>query len=258
MGSIASKVFLLIRKPSEFPDRLRNRLGRILDRRSSRCRITDAHDASSYQDALAKVLGTNHLSLPSREFEDRLTEQAATLGRGPFTSQHNGTELLGRVCYAVCRMLRPTRVLETGVAYGVTSSYVLKSLSDNSHGELFSIDLPPLGRDASSFVGNLIPNELRPRWNLRIGSSRDQMPPMLSDLSPIDVFIHDSLHTYEHMKWEMENAMAGLRPGGVLIADDIEGNQAFEWAIRQPRVASWLVIKQDSKNALCGVLRLKQ
>jgi len=37
----------------------------------------------------------------------------------------------------------------------------------------------------------------------------------------------DSLHTYEHMRWEFEPAYPHIRPNGLLIADDVLWNPAF-------------------------------
>jgi len=43
----------------------------------------------------------------------------------------------------------------------------------------------------------------------------------------MDIFIHDSLHTYEHMKFEFEEAYPHLRANGFLISDDASWNSAF-------------------------------
>src|SRR6266581_3100545 len=48
-----------------------------------------------------------------------------------------------------------------------------------------------------------------------------------SGLGTIDVFIHDSLHTYDHMLWEYRAAYDHIRPGGLLISDDALWNSAF-------------------------------
>ena len=44
--------------------------------------------------------------------------------------------------YALCRKLKPDVVVETGVASGVSSSYILCALHENEHGQLYSIDVP--------------------------------------------------------------------------------------------------------------------
>ncbi|RMG03228.1 MAG: hypothetical protein D6735_08975 [Acidobacteria bacterium] len=70
-------------------------------------------------------------------------------------------------------------VLETEVGYGVTSAFILKALEVNGHGTLHSVDLPPLGCDADQFVGILIPELLKYRWQLHRGVSRRVLPSLL-------------------------------------------------------------------------------
>jgi predicted O-methyltransferase YrrM len=175
----------------------------------------------------------------------------------PFGNFHNGSITLGRLCYAACRVLRPQLVVETGVAYGVTSAYILRALADNDSGELYSIDLPPLARDADDYIGCLIPRELRDRWRLFLGAARRILPEVLQGAGQPDLFLHDSLHTYSHMKWEIELVLPRLRGGGVLIADDIERNQAFQEALGNPLCAQWIAIRQAEKDAVCGAIRIK-
>jgi predicted O-methyltransferase YrrM len=145
--------------------------------------------------------------------------------------------------------------METGVAYGVTSAYMLQALEDNAFGRLVSIDLPPLSRKARQWVGTLVPDHLRHRWNLHIGSAQKLLPKLLRQEGKLDMFVHDSLHTYAHMQWEFATIWKALQPGGVLIADDISGNRAFEECLKQG-VDNWTAIRQEEKNSLCGILRM--
>jgi predicted O-methyltransferase YrrM len=48
--------------------------------------------------------------------------------------------------------------------------------------------------------------------------------------------MHDSEHSYECMRFEFERAWPALRPGGVLVSDDVNSNDAFfEFAAAQRR-----------------------
>ncbi len=203
--------------------------------------------ARLFQRAASHSVSESLLSVTSRVHDQQSSQ--------PFASLHNGTKTLGELCYLISRYLQPDCVVETGVAHGVTSTYILQALADNGRGKLHSIDLPPLTMEAH--VGSLIPVSLRHRWRLSIGSARKVLPDVLRAVSPIDLFVHDSLHAYSHMKWEFETALRSLRPGGVLISDDIEGNRAFEEITRHPSVCAWIAIRQEGKDALCGVLRTK-
>ncbi len=188
------------------------------------------------------------------EFEAGMRRRWAELAdSGPFNHVHNGDHRLARTCYAVVRGLTPKIAVETGVCYGVTSSYLLQAMEQNGRGELHSIDLPPLAKEADSYVGRLVPDRLRHRWTLHRGNAQRLLPPLLRDLGEIDLFFHDSLHTYEHMKIEFKYAWAALCPGGVLISDDVEGNTAFLEQCSAPDVRASVVMRFSEGDALFGV-----
>jgi len=138
----------------------------------------------------------------------------------------------GPLLYHVVRLLRPERVLETGVASGVSSLFVLKALSDNSKGSLISIDLPNADPGAQippgAKSGWIVPESLRSRWDLRIGDARVLLPEVLGQFGSIQIFMHDSLHTYDHMLWEFETAWPFIDEGGLLLSDDALSNDAFK------------------------------
>jgi len=133
------------------------------------------------------------------------------------------------VQYITVRAFRPDVVVETGVANGVSSAYLLLALDKNGRGRLHSVDLGnPVFLPAGKPPGWIVPESLRNRWNLLIGDSRQLLPKLLSELRTVDVFIHDSLHTYDQMLWEYRTAYPYLRPGGLLFSDDAGWNPAFE------------------------------
>ena len=66
-----------------------------------------------------------------------------------------------------------------------------------------------------------------PNWTYIRGSSRRTMTSTCASIGSIDIFIHDSLHTPQTMKYEFEKAWPFMRSGGLLISDDVEGNSAF-------------------------------
>ena len=130
--------------------------------------------------------------------------------------------------YAIIRALKPDRVLETGIANGVSSAYVLLAMERNQKGALFSIDVNdgsylPAGKQ----VGWVVPAWLKERWTVCLGDARELLPKVLEELKSLDIFIHDSLHTYEHMKFEYQEAYPYIRQNGILISDDALWNPAF-------------------------------
>ena len=141
--------------------------------------------------------------------------------------------------YAIVRALRPEVIVETGVANGVSSAHTLLALDKNGTGVLHSIEIGdseylPAGCE----TGWVVPEWLRGRWKVHLGDSRKVLPALLRELQSVDMFIHDSLHTYEHMQFEFEQAFPFVRVNGLVLADDALWNEAF-WdfarATRSPR-----------------------
>jgi len=121
--------------------------------------------------------------------------------------------------YLLVRAMKPDIVVETGICYGASSAYILQALAENGRGELYSIDV---GNTCDEPPNDFfIPERLTDRWRLIIGDSKKKLPQLLSKLRSIDVFQHDSPHSYEHMLWELDTAFAHLRPNGVLSSHDV-------------------------------------
>lgn len=161
-------------------------------------------------------------------------------------------ELL-EIVAAVTRIVRPAVVVETGVARGYTTAVTLGAMHANGHGRLHSLDLPPLVVDPDEFVGQVIPDHLRYRWTLTVGPSRQRLPGLVAAVAPIDVFLHDSDHTYESQIEEYQTAWPHLVAGGILISDDI-GNRAFtDFAAEVGGTP--LIVRKRGKRTGIGLMR---
>ena len=150
----------------------------------------------------------------------------------------------GIYLYAVFRTLRPEVAVETGVANGFSTAFLLQALAANGEGRLHSIDLPrEVGRayEPGTFYegrgragippgaepGWLVAEPLKERWTLILGRTQDELPPLLERLGTIDFFMHDSEHSFDCMWFEFNAAWPRLRPGGVLVSDDVNSTEAF-------------------------------
>jgi predicted O-methyltransferase YrrM len=150
----------------------------------------------------------------------------------------------GLILYGLARALKPACIIETGVAAGISTSFFAAALVENESGRLFSIEFPPNATNGSSAnnrrkplddgslyswsengVGWAIPLALRDRLaerhQLILEDARTALPRLLAAISQVDIFFHDDLHTPDHMLWEYESVWPRLRPGGVLISDDV-------------------------------------
>ena len=82
----------------------------------------------------------------------------------------DGDEVFVHVLYCLATHLRAERVVETGVARGVSSRLLLGALERQGHGHLWSIDLPPLADELDDQSGLLVPGRLRHRWTYLRGT----------------------------------------------------------------------------------------
>ncbi len=186
---------------------------------------------------------------------DDLAARGLEPGRGTFAGWDDGGRSLVGAAYCLVRHLRPERVVETGVAHGVTTRFILAALAANGSGRLWSIDLPPLiERHLQTDVGVAVPELLRGRWTLIRGSSRQRLRPLLRSLGTIDLFVHDSMHTTRNVQFELSRTWPALTPGGVVIADDIDFNRAFGTFALGARAARSIVARHDDSDRLFGIL----
>ncbi|MEJ7814833.1 MAG: class I SAM-dependent methyltransferase [Rubrobacter sp.] len=197
---------------------------------------------------VAKILEESAL----REVEESTRRLLADIRHeDPYVPHWAADSVMARCCYLACRLIEPDVVVETGVAYGVSSAFILKALEENGRGTLYSVDLPPLRREADRSWGVTVPNELRGRWRLHRGTSARILPRLLRETPRVDLFVHDSLHTHRNMRREFDTVWPRLRNGGLLLADDVERNYAFG-QLRQKSPALWRVVKDREVSPLHG------
>lgn len=152
--------------------------------------------------------------------------------------------LRGPIIHVCTRVLKPAIMVETGVASGSSTYYILQAMKSNGRGTLYSIDLPNVGKGAlipeGKEVGWLVPARLKCGWILILGRSQNELPPLVKKLKSIDVFLHNSEHTYKNMMLEYETVWPHLREGGLLLSDDVHKNRAFCDFIRKRKPKRWV------------------
>jgi predicted O-methyltransferase YrrM len=258
MRKAADLLATLLRDPNEFITRAASSIEVRLE---SALRPRTDYQTQAWDEVMSQINTVLKVQLASFMAEPGLqrieetvrTRLSSIPAKAPFPSFHNGDFRVARLSYALVRALAPGSVVETGVCYGVTTSFILAALEQNGAGQLYSIDMPPLGDKANDFVGWLIPKELRARWHLYIGSSKDLLPDLLAKIRTVEVFLHDSKHTYRNIWRELRTVTPWLARRSCVVADDVEANPAFlEWvSARKPAYSA--VVGQEKKNSLMGI-----
>jgi len=221
---------VLLLDPAEALDRARSKIEHNADRRT-RSRPTVAYEPTpDFDHRLHERLATAYPCEVAGEFARTWEQIGQSLaGSNSFIGDwtHDADESLARTLWCIVRHLRPTRVIETGVARGITTRLLLEALRENGNGHLWSIDLPMLRSRWYDHTAAAVPKSLRSDWTYLRGSSRRRLPGLLETIPEIDLFVHDSAHTEANMRFEFGWAWQALRPGGALVSHDIGHNNAF-------------------------------
>jgi len=110
-----------------------------------------------------------------------------------------GTVLNSIVMYAIVRETKAKKILETGVANGFTTSFLLAAAIENG-ASLDSVEISPLKEEVAKHT----PQEYKQydKWNLNIGVDSLEFLKNIEEMD-YDFYCHDSLHTLFHMKEEL-------------------------------------------------------
>ena len=120
--------------------------------------------------------------------------------------------------YALVRCVQPEHVVETGTDKGLGSCLLAAALLRNGHGRLTTIDI-------NSESGYLIGCPYSDVIDRVVGDSLVLLPALQS----IDMFLHDSLHTYAHEMAEYQ--AAPLTPRALVLSDNAHATDALaEWS----------------------------
>jgi predicted O-methyltransferase YrrM len=149
--------------------------------------------------------------------------------------------------------LAPEKIVETGVARGITSRLILEALERNGSGHLWSIDLPTMDRTIHCQIGAAVPESLRGRWTYLEGTSRYILPSLLTELGEIDLFVHDSSHTRRNVSFELKTARPRISSGGAVLADDVNRSSAFKSFAAAHSDLRTAVAAADDRKAMFGI-----
>jgi len=147
------------------------------------------------------------------------------------------------------RAVRPKRVFETGVADGASSRIILDALEENGEGRLWSVDVLP-GAGAIARESPAVR-----RWEFVVLPARGRAAAFrtaIRAVRPLDVFLHDSDHSYPWQSFEYREAWSVLAPGGWLLSDDIDASYALLDLARRHNLRPWILA---GPRKLFGVLR---
>ena len=247
---------LTLAEPAEAVDRTLVRVREAVGNRPSR---VEYEAEPAWEEWLHRQLGAAWPCPAQEEFEalwpdvaDYVRGQGLAFGRASYGGCDDADPGLARALWCLTAHLRPEKVVETGVAHGVTSRFILERLRRNGTGYLWSIDLPDVDVTRHGQIGAAVPPELRERWTLIEGTSRHRLEPLLEELGGIDLFLHDSSHTERNVRFELARAWQALGRGAIVV-DDVHRNRSWEAFTRVQTQASAVTAYADDRGALFGI-----
>lgn len=147
--------------------------------------------------------------------------------------------------YWLVRHQNPRVIVQTGVCNGLSSAFMVLALAKNqAQGKIYAVDLAqvfdstdpywttrdrcygvviPTGKSS----GWLVPDCHQSHFSVSQGDAKRLLPELVDKLDSIDLFYHDSDHTYDHMMFEFREVKRRLKPGGLVVADDISWNSSL-------------------------------
>jgi predicted O-methyltransferase YrrM len=116
--------------------------------------------------------------------------------------------------YALVRLLKPELVVETGVDKGLGSCVIaaalLRNTAEGNPGRLLAIDIDPT-------AGELVREPYDSVIDLEFSDSHSALRKLDR---PIDFFLHDSDHSPQHERGELDLVMENIAPGGLVLSDN--------------------------------------
>jgi hypothetical protein len=254
----------MLRHPWQGVERIRGRIDRRRDKRQlSRLGVRASDLYGAVADWQPRLHGALDLPWPCEavaafgQVWDRVVAELADsgvhVGRASYGGWNDGDRAFAEAIWCIVAHLRPTTVVETGVAHGVTSRVILQGLERNGSGHLWSIDLPAVDPALHREIGIAVSEDLRHRWTYVQGTSRQRLPHLLTQLGELRLFIHDSLHTGRNVRFELASAWAAMPPGGVAVVDDIDHSLGFRNFLDQARPKAWFAARHVTGGGLWGV-----
>lgn len=156
----------------------------------------------------------------------------------PYPDNYGVEKESGFLIYSIVRTMNPKIFLETGVANGISSTIILSAMQFNEIGKLISFDV-------SADVGAVIPQHLKDRWELKLLRRPFKVSFLkeLNSIQSVDVFCHDSDHSFQWQSFEYNSILNHIRKGGIMLSDDINSSYAFVDFVKIQKFRSYSLIE---------------
>jgi len=152
------------------------------------------------------------------------------------------------ILYFFTRLVKPHRVLETGVAAGWSSFAFLLAMERNEAGVLLSSDLPYFRiANPERYIGILVPDKYRSdNWQLEIKGDQFNIPRLLDISKKLELVHYDSDKRKASRLAFLNMITEFVADDAIVIMDDIQNNLAFKEFVEN-RGLAYTVVKSEEK-----------
>ena len=130
---------------------------------------------------------------------------------------------------------QPRVIVEFGTAFGTSGMYWLSGLETSRSGKLFTFE--PNAEWAAIARENLL--SISSRFELTTGTFEDNLQAVLGSQAPIDIGFIDAIHTTAFVLPQFELVLQRLRPGGLVLFDNIDFSEDM--------ADCWRRVSQDAR-----------
>ena len=161
-------------------------------------------------------------------------------------TRFNAGENFAIFLFCFIRETKPMKIIETGVANGITTNMILAATRD-SDSQLHSFDTNPQCSNVSS-QDNWHFHHLRKPFKSKLRKT-------VMNIGQVDLWIHDSDHSKDWQTFEYQLAIKYLKPrGGTLVSDDIDSSSAFSQVCKNSKGSGFALF---DRSKLFGFVRMK-
>ena len=180
----------------------------------------------SQEEALKKLTGKSTFKNINRLYPDEIKLAKNTASNCPIKM---GGEGAISFLYHLVKEKKFKNIIETGVAYGWSSLAILLAIKDIENALLISNDMPYIKANNEDYVGCIIPENIKSKWQLQRLPDVKGIPLALNFFNHnIDLCHYDSDKSYTGRKWSSPILWSSLKNGGLFVSDDINDNIAFK------------------------------
>ena len=152
--------------------------------------------------------------------------------------------------YFLIRKFKLLNIVETGVAAGWTSLFILRALKKNGNGRLYSSDFPYFRlENPEKYIGYLAENESNKyNWLLDVRGDDVALPEIKKHLGDesIDLFHYDSDKSYSGRMNALKTLSSKMNSKTIIIFDDIQNNLHFKDLVEENK-EDFHIIGYDGK-----------